>query len=421
MKVSIGNKFWALLIIFNSLSPSAFYKAQEFWENPYWGEPILDKDRLSNFVIKLKSGSTKDGLNHSGVETNVLNIYGPTKLSNITKGVPSSVLNKYPTSPINNVWSIDGLSREFGNITFSSKFRSTNLNFYLTQNLAKGLFIGSIFQIENTRFRNIEFTDSTRVTDLPSTITREEWQIFSRNLFKNMEKYGISMPTETSSKGLSRIDVLGGWTRSFTNTEYLDFVDFTATIGASFSTIKNNSAVFNLHQKFEPPNSAIISARTAIGVWNWITAGIVIGTEIYPKYNKEIPMKTDADQSGIVNLATGMAKIDKKPAIRFGFFVKAEQFYKSFSIIFGYQYTNQKRTNVYPNDIFTFNYAVVNSDCALCKWKMHTINFSIDYDFATEKCPSLPRVGAFFDFPVDGIGIFKTKQSGLGISIKTEW
>jgi hypothetical protein len=422
VKVKITIHIWVLLFIFsNSINSSTYYKAPEFWENPYWGEPGLDKDRLSNFTVKIKSGSTEKGLNCGGAETNVLNICGPTKLRNLTKGVPSSVLNKYSDSPINNVWSVSNLSKEFGDITFSSKFRVTNLNFYLTQNLSCGFFGGGIFQIENISFSDISFKDSTRTTDLPTTITKTEWQLFTNKLFTNLEKYGIKMPTTVNKKGLSRVDIFGGWTKSFTNTESLDFVDFTSTIGLSFPVGTDKSSVFNLHRNLGRSMSAIVSAKAAIGVWDWLTIGVFIGTELYKSYNRVVPMKTDSEQCGLIKLAKGVAKVDKKPMINFGFFAKAEHFHKRFSIIFAYQCTLQKKTYLNPIDIFTFDSNIVNNDCTLCKWKMHTINFSIDYEFATEETPTLPKIGIFFDLPMDGKGILKTKQSGVGLSIKTEW
>lgn len=409
------------LLISINIHPSTYYKAQEFWESPYWGEPILDKPGLNNFVVKIKSGSTDEASNCAGIDTNVLNICGPTKLSKLTKGVPSSVLNKYPDSPINNVWSIDNLSREFGNITFQSDFRSTTLEFYMTQNINKGFFIGSIFEIENNKFSTITFKDSTRKTDLPNTITEGQWQSFINNFFTNIAKYGVNMPRSVSKKGLTKADLFGGWARSFTNTDYLDFVDFTAVIGLSFPTGSYGDSAFNLYYNLGKSMSSIISVRAAIGVWNWLTAGISIGTEIYSKYNRLIPMKTDSEQCGLIKLARGMAKIDKKPMVNFGFFIKAEQFYRSLSIIFAFQSTHQKKTYLYPEDIFTFNYNVVNADCALRDWTMHTINFCIDYDFANDQKPCLPKVGVFFDIPIDGKGIFKTKQSGAGLAIKAEW
>src|SRR3990167_4498308 len=182
--------------MFNLISANCYYKAPEFWENPYWGEPIIATDYMTNFVTKLKSGCTEEGLNCSGIETNILQIYGPTKLSNLTKGIPDFILNKYPTSPINNVWMNNNLSREFGNIRFSGCFRSTSLNFYLTQQFTHGLFIGSFLQIEDNRTSKIQFKDSTRVGDLPPTISKQEWQIFTNNLFKNLEQYGICVPNE---------------------------------------------------------------------------------------------------------------------------------------------------------------------------------------------------------------------------------
>src|SRR3990167_1879677 len=148
---------------------------------------------------------------------------------------------------------------------------------------------------------------------------------------------------------------------------------------------------------------------------------MAVGAELYKSYYEDIPMKTDEKQSGLIKLAKGIAKIDKKHLTNINFFLKADNFYKKFSLIFAYQHTKQNRTWLEPRNTDVFSYDIVNSDCILNTWAMSTINFCMDYEFSTLECPYLPKIGVFFDLPMDGYRIFKTKQSGLGISIKAEW
>ena len=414
-------KRYILIVLCSQSIFADYFKARPFWENPYWGEPILDKDWLFNFTTIFKSGSTDEGLDYDGRHKNILNIYGPTNLKTLTKGVPAEILNRYPTSPINGIWSSSS-AREFGKITFNGDFRVTSLNFYATQNFERGFFSGLFFQIENHKLKSITYKDSTRNSnDLPSSITQNQWQTFINNFFTNIQKYGVNMPNAISTKGLNQLDTYFGWTRSFTQTEHVDFVDFTGIVGIRLPIGTEAKTAFNLNHNFGRSKSVIISGRIAVGLWNWLTVGFVLGAQVYKKRCANIPMKTDTTQCGLIKLASGAAIIDKKPLINWGIFLKAEHFYKRFSLLFAYQYTKQKETFLEPKDTTVFSYEAANSDCALRRWEMQTLNFAIDYEFATEHKKNLPRVGVFFDIPIDGNLIFKTKQCGLGISIKTVW
>ena len=163
------------------------------------------------------------------------------------------------------------------------------------------------------------------------------------------------MPNEINKAGLARGDLFFGWARNFTNTSYLDFVDFTGVFGYSWPTNKEKNSIFNLNHNLGRPTSFIISARAAIGLWDWLTIGMAVGAELYKSYYEDIPMKTDEKQSGLIKLAKGMAKIEKKHLTNINFFLKADNFYKKFSLIFAYQHTKQNRTWLEPRNTDVFN------------------------------------------------------------------
>ena len=126
-------------------------------------------------------------------------------------------------------------------------------------------------------------------------------------------------------------------------------------------------------------------------------------------------MKTFSAQNGFFSLAQGAAKVDMGTIWDISTYAKADHVMRGFSILVAYRFDKQFRTWLFPKDRL-FNFDIVNSDKQLLGYEMNTINVVVEYDYANYECPHRPRIQLFFDIPVSGKQIYKTKLIGLGLN-----
>jgi len=126
-------------------------------------------------------------------------------------------------------------------------------------------------------------------------------------------------------------------------------------------------------------------------------------------------MKTDVNQSGMIKLAKGYARVNPGLVVHAGAFLQADHVAHGLSITTGYSFARQGNTKIRPCNTTTFNEAIVNTDEMFKKWAVHTVHFQADYDFMEEHHRFGAQVGVFVDWHVGGIRTFKTNRSGVVI------
>ena len=104
-----------------------------------------------------------------------------------------------------------------------------------------------------------------------------------------------------------------------------------------------------------------------------------------------------------------------------GGYIKFDHFVQGLSLLFGYSFVSKNRDEVTPCDVDKFNVSIANSDSSLFNWKMHTLNFIIEYDFAQEDKVVGPRLAAFYNLVVGGKRIFTTGIGGGNVGIELAW
>ena len=393
-----------------------FYKATHFF-----GEPRLTKNWLTTFDFWIGTGKTTEGRNSCGMETNILNIFGEENIKQLAHGVPQSILDKSADSFLNNLWQ-KRTGDNFGKLRFSGRFKITEAIIDIQQNLAIGFFAELYIPIRKLEITDFSFRDlSTKAN--AGNANFGQWQEFIVNIKKNLQPYGIYLQN-TKSTGIGDITLLGGYSYSYTETEYLDFIDATLKGGVLFPTGKQRNLhnVFSLPQGYDGHFGAPIFFDVAFGLYDWMTLGGYASVILFADKTKNVSMKTSEQQNGFIKLAHGTADVSLGTIWTAGAFFKAEHFLNGgLSLTLAYRFDKQNKTLIMPCDLKTFNFKIVNSDPMLDGWNMHTLNFIADYDFATIDCPNRPHVQVFIDLPIAGKRIFKTTMVGVGFGIDYAW
>jgi len=132
-------------------------------------------------------------------------------------------------------------------------------------------------------------------------------------------------------------------------------------------------------------------------------------------------MKTALKQRGLIKLAKGKATIRKGSLWHAGLYVKADHLVRNFSCTIAYSFVRKREDHITPHKQSIFPLVVVNSDQSLRGWQMHTIHIFVEYDFAKHDNFIGPRIGLFYNAPVSGQRIFKTKTVGAQFGVDIAW
>lgn len=171
-----------------------------------------------------------------------------------------------------------------------------------------------------------------------------------------------------NGNSVNNMNITGGWTVNYEDTQALDFVDLTFETGIILPTAK------------EPVKSKGIPFRgaCAFGIYDWLTYGIQADTVMF--------FDTNNGRLWDVN-----------------FYVKADHFCRGLSILLGYSHSDQTET------------PIPWSENKLDHWSMDTFHFFISYDSATEKHPYAPRIEFFYNHTMNGKNIIENSLFGFTI------
>jgi hypothetical protein len=422
--MKILNAFIRIITIIVVITPVAcaidnphFWRATNFLTAFY--EPRLARNWLTSFDATLGYGSTKKGRDDTcSVKVPLLDIYGVQNMQALGINVPGKdltnpgdiLLTQLALLPIN-----DG----FAQLSYSGKFQVFEANLCFSQNITCGFFVQAHMPIRQLKVTDITPCDlsPTDCTNGPNQFT-PTWQTFLMLLPSILQKYGISPgPTETS--GIGDISLLAGWTNNYEETREIDYFDTTFRAGVLFPTGKkrNEDQAFSIANGYNGFFAIPASLDLAVGWYDWFTMGIHFGGMAFIQKNKDVRMKTDCAQSGFIKLAKGRARVDPGTIWEINPYLKADHIICGFSFLVAYSFANKNRDIISPCDLTVFIPSIVNTDQMFFGWKMHTINFIAEFDFATYEHPWYPRIGGFFNLVVGGERIFNTNVGGFQIGV----
>jgi hypothetical protein len=393
-----------------------FYRATYFY-----GEPRFEKTGLTSFDLSFGAGSTCQSRNGCGDKTCLLNIYGLYNMHLVGAGVP----DKDPDNDVDII--LTDLERLpgrpcFGQLSYNGRFSIREIIFQGIQNLARGFFVQAYVPLRRLSINNITSTDLSPADPALPNINTPAWQAFL-NIFPEMlAHYNLSIGP-VCRQGVGDTTLLGGWTYNYQETSVLDYIDATIKCGVLLPTgqCKNENIVFDLPLGYNGHYGVPIQLQASLGSYDWLTVGAQGGAILFLQKQKTLRMKTNINQSGFIKLAEGTACVHKGALWNVGFFAKADHICRGLSLLFGYTFAQQQADHVTPTNTTVFNEAVVNSDAMFQGWRMHTINFLVDWDFTQEYMTYGPRIGFLYNLQIAGKRTFNTSIVGGDIGVDIAW
>ncbi len=421
-----------LLLILIIPSVAAYDNAHFYRATNLFFEPRLERDYLSSFDFFFQAGSTSKAHNFAHDTVPLLDIYGPSNMHELAIGVPGKdlsnpldmIITQLALLPSRCVTSIDASRTlsQFASYSIDGTFSILEGIFSYAQNLKRGFFIHFYFPIRRLKISNIHFCDISPEDDACPNSNTPIWQTFKNNFDAILARYNLSRrPFNKTSIG--DMTFLLGWTHSFQETEILDFVDTTFKAGMLIpsGTVQCIDEVFSLPFGYDGHWAFVLAGDMAFGAFDWLTLGLHFDTLIFAARHATFRLKTGEFQSGLFKLATSEARRDKGAIYELGAYLKADHFVRGLSLVFGYSFANKNRDEITPTNLQEFDAAIASSDEALQSWKMHTLNFVLEYDFSHEKSIIGPRMSIYYNLPVGGKRIFMTAIGGGNIGIDIAW
>ena len=410
-----------LLLLQSCSTMRAMADNAHFWRaTNFFGEPRYEKAWLSSLDISVGAGSTGSSRDFDNQTADLLNLYGPHCFQKLGEGVSG----KDPNNPLDLILINLALQPSrgcFGRMIYDGTFKVTEANFMFTQNFTHGFF-GQI----QVPVRTMELCDLCRCDISPSDLpcpNRDNiwWQAFLENFDAILRRYCVQINCFKHTNAGDAAFLLG-WTTNYEETEVLDFIDITLKSGLLTPTGRERDIrnPFDIPSGYDGHYAIPLFLDTAFGLYEWLNLGFHVNALVFFKTTKTIPMKTSLAQNGFVKLARGRAEIDRGTLWNIGSYLKADHFAHGLSLLVAYSFAQQDQTKLTPCETL-FDATIVNNDETLSGFKMHVLNFILEYDFAREDSRWGPRVGFFYNLQVGGKRVFKTNMAGGLFGLDVSW
>jgi hypothetical protein len=387
---------------------------------PFFGEPRLDRPWLSSFDVSVGGGSTTKAHNDIQEKVALWDLYGTHPMQSLGDGVCKDF-----TDPLDNILiKLALMPTSPGFATFSIQGRCNIMESFLryTQNFSKDLFIECFLPIKSLHIKNIEFIDLSPENSYPNN-NDPYWLFFKQNFNTITLAHGLSIDNWQET-GVGDFAALLGWAMSYQDTQEIDFVDITLQGGVTMPTSKkqNIAHAFSIPLGYNKHWGIPVHACLAIGAYEWLTVGLNLDLLfLLPKQHEEIRMKASGQQSSIILLTSGQARVHPGTLWSVAPFIKADHVARGFSLAIGYTYAHQKTTFVTPFDKSVFPYAVVNSDQRFAGFTLHTLHVAAEYDFTDNDWKYGPRVGLTYNHQMSGKQCFKTYLASITGGLEIAW
>lgn len=394
-----------------------FYRAAYFF-----GEPRLEKDKLTSLDVTVAAGSTCKARDCAGNTICLLDIYGLHNMQKLGAGLPY----KDPTNPADTALiylsRIPSPRNGFAQLSFGGKFKLMEAIFSFAQNITRGLFAQCFVPVKRMKLCDINCQDLSPNDPAYPNVNHPYWQMF-RNLFHQILARHCLCLRNYCNTDIGDVAVLLGWTLNHEETKVLDYIDLTVKAGVSIPLGRERSInrAFDIPPGYDGHTGIPLQLDASVGAFEWLTLGAHGDFIPFFSKTKEIRMKTDFNQCGFIKLAQGCATVKKGLVFDVGAYIKADHFTRGLSFIVGYTYCKKYKDELTPQNMCLFDSRIVNTDPMLHEWEMHTAHFVLEYDFAREEHRLAPRIALFYNWQFAGKMIFQTSMGGGTFGFDIAW
>jgi hypothetical protein len=384
-------------------------------------EPFIEHDYLSTVNTSLSGGSTSKGRSACNTIVPLFDIYGVQTVQNLNANTPYTDPTDFYDNLLNQLRQLP-TRPGFATVSIDGKFKILEANLSFTQNLRHGLFLFFHLPIRKLTINNITITDLSPDDSITPNKNSPAWQAVFQNLKPLLAHYGLNA-NATTSVGPGDLSSWLGWTHNYQDTRTLDFIDITLMTGFLSPTGKkyNPNKLFSLPTGYNGHWGFPLCTMASIGFFEWITVGGYLNSLFFLNNTQPLRLKTDVAQNGIIKLAHDCVTVHKGPLLHTGLYLKADHFAYGFSLAAAYSYASQHKDQIKPHNSPLFDCAIANSDTTLAGWNMHTMNFSLEYDFTRETSKVGNRIGLFYNLEIAGKRTFNTNITGGMYGFDISW
>jgi len=307
-------------------------------------------------------------------------------------------------------------------ITFKAVADVFEADFNLYQNFTHGFFTHVHFPMVIVRIFPSGFVPHA-VSTKPCKHYTPAWEQPLGLLAPFLSHYNLSTH-RTDGAALSDSTLFVGWTGTYTETCYLDFIDGTIKTGVLFPTGKkaDPNALFSIPYGYNGHWAIPLSFDISVGMYDWLTFGYHADTLFFIKKQECLRMRTEHERTtGLIVLQKGLAEVHYGTVWRMGTYLKADHFFNGMSLILGFTYEQKNDDTIRPLDTTLFRPAHVNADLRFTKWARSIVHFLFEYDFA--RCDSLigTRIGVFYNLEMTGQRVFSINTGGGYLGLDVAW
>lgn len=420
MKSSFFKNLFAWLLVTPCIliarDNSHFYRASYFF-----GEPRFEKPWLTSLDATMAGGSSSHSRSCCKDKTTLLNIYGLHNTHKLGVAVPGKDATNALDILLDDLAALDERD-SFAQLRFDGTFKIKEAQFMLTQNLSHGFFTNMHVPVRRLSIKEPDYVDQSPHDNATLSSSNPTWQNFLDNFDNILVSYNLNRCAIRTS-GIGDTTLVLGWTNNYQKTKKWDFVDTTLQAGVLIPTgkEKNEDVVFDLPLGYNGFYGVPVNFDMSFGIFDWITLGTHFDATFFLSKTKDVRMKTALAQNGFIKLAKGTATVRHGKLFNAGTYVKADHVAGGLSLLFAYNYAHKMQDSVTPHDTATFNKTIVETDGIYRPWKVHTLNFLLEYDFTKEGDPFGPRVGLFYNNQVGGKRAFNTNMIGANVGVEIDW
>ncbi len=386
-----------------SFNRSYFYRTSSFWDEPRFVKPWL-----STLDIQFLGGSNHRGRDSKGHRVDLTTIYGPENVAALSAASPGMPLN-LPGNP-------QKISFKAVADVFEGDF-----NFY--QNFTAGFFTQFHIPMVILRIFPSGYVDENSLCDRPCKHYTPAWEHPLDLLCPFLRQFDLSA-RRTDGAAASDSTLFLGWSYTYDDTCYLDFIDTTSKTGVLFPTSKKAHIddIFSFPYGYSGHWAVPLSFDISCGYYDWLTFGYHADALFFIKKKQCLRMRTPKEScTGIIVLGKGLAEVDYGTVWRMGTYIKADHFYNGLSILLAFTYEQKNRSTVTPCDRALFNAAHVNADLRFQKWARSIVHFLFEYDFTQPDSRAGARLGVFYDLEMTGQRVFNINTAGGYLGIDANW
>lgn len=410
-------------ITFLASNIHAFNNPQFYRANYAFFETRLEKPWLTSLDAGVGYGKTSSARDDHSSEVSILNIYGLQDFQHLGECVPNQDIESAATQTLTLASRLPD-RENFGKVAFCGDFSLVEADLWFTQNFSGGFFFQAAIPVRNIKVTNNGCVDMSPQDDIYPNANTPIWQALLNQMAPILKEYNISL-ADVDKTGAGDLVLSLGWTQNCHEISDLDFVDTTLSFGVLAPTSKKQdyNLAFDLPLGYNGHIGMPFEAGVAAGAYDWFTLGGYLNAVCFFHTTDTIPLKTHSEQEGIIKLARGEVKIDRGTLWQAAGYAKADHVVRGLSLFAGYSFVKQNPTSLTPtcDNSECFDPCIINSDVALQGWRMHTLNFMVDYDFTKEDSFLGPRFGVFYNMQVGGQRIYKTNMAGGTLGLDLAW